>query len=554
MLDLEDDDEALDTPDNITALMRAAEDGDLQRVCELEYEAGRQSFDGVTALMYAAQNGHTDCIRVLLPHEYGLQDNEGWTSLMLAAWNGHTSCVTLLLGEVGYQTGAPYDDTPVGCTALMVAAKYGYADIVRLLLPYEGGLRDQHGNLALWYAQSAASDPSKGTPIPDGHKHVIDLLALEKTPETITRLPPPPLGFTRLMHYAATGEYGALRGCINEARQKDSRGRTALIYAAMYGHPRIIRELLEKEEGMQDDHGWTALMYAIAHGHVGCVTALLSESAIVNSAEETALDIALNSGKTAQERRRCLQCALLVKRHLGTESTNRSKKYRSQLSSFPTNGSQTMDLATPLAHTLKDVTEKLEGIVDSVNAFVTSLKRLEANLCDTGLSIKETPNNATIQTQMQQRASELGYLLRSLEQEERRGIRLQEEISDITFINEMIRRDTEELQRRVDEASKREQMLEEKLRIPPPLTGLHDYKLDELEQLAHNLTASLAAVTKAKADHLSRRCVICNEEQRCVLFSPCDHVCVCHLCMRGLDGKACPLCHIPIEMMMHVKI
>lgn len=552
MLGFEGIDEEVDMAEDTTSLMRAAEDGDIQRVCELEHEAGRQSFSGVTALMYAAQNGHADCLKVLLPHEYGLQDNEGWTSLMLATWNGHISCVTLLLGEVGHQTGAPYDDTPVGCTALMVAAKYGYADIVQLLLPYEGGLRDQNGNLALWYAQSAALDPHKGTPVPDGHTHIVDLLSIEKEPECITRLPPPPLGYTRLMHYAATGQQVPLKNCLDEVRQQDSRGRTALIYAALYGHLTIIPELLEKEEGMQDDHGWTALMHAVAHGHVGCVKALLDESVILNSAEETAIDVALSSGKTARERRRCLQCALLIKRYLETHSTSRTKKHRSQLPSFHTSPQQPLDSPNPLIHTLKDITGKLEGVMDAISAFVTTLKKLEIDLNDKNQFSEEAPHS--IQAQVQERTSELERLICNLEYEEQQNARLREEIADVTFINEMMLKDTETLQGRIEEETTKEHTLEERLRIPPPLTIFHDYTADELEQLAHNFTISLAAVTKARADRLLQRCVICNEGRRCILFGPCDHVCVCHACIEGLVGKKCPLCQVPIETMSPVKI
>ena len=49
-----------------------------------------------TALMVAAFNGHTGCVRILAQKEAGMKDGSGRTALMMAAENGKVECVNLL--------------------------------------------------------------------------------------------------------------------------------------------------------------------------------------------------------------------------------------------------------------------------------------------------------------------------------------------------------------------------------------------------------------------------------------------------------------------------
>jgi ankyrin repeat protein len=54
---------------------------------------------GCTALICAAQNGHADCVRMLLDRGTALdaRNQDGFTALIRAAQNGHADCVWLLL-------------------------------------------------------------------------------------------------------------------------------------------------------------------------------------------------------------------------------------------------------------------------------------------------------------------------------------------------------------------------------------------------------------------------------------------------------------------------
>ncbi|TNJ26430.1 Kinase, NEK [Giardia muris] len=175
--------------DGRTALMYAAINGHSDCIPLLKEELGMQNKRGWTALMYAAHNGYTDCIPLLkeefkvqdndgktalmeaamsgranciplLEKEIGMQDNDGSTALMWAAFNGKTDCARLLLCEAGKKSTEEWYDFPntypPGMTALMMAAHENYPDIVELLLPYEQGLRDFEGHTAKWYAKNSS--------------------------------------------------------------------------------------------------------------------------------------------------------------------------------------------------------------------------------------------------------------------------------------------------------------------------------------------------------------------------------------------------------------
>lgn len=118
-----------------------------------------------SALFAAAQNGHTDCVELLLSSgsPADVSDENGFTPLHFAAAHGHSSCVEVLLtagaavdtvavggqtslflaceagrldcAQVLLSTGADRSLTTVdNCTALHAAVRSGHADMLRLLL------------------------------------------------------------------------------------------------------------------------------------------------------------------------------------------------------------------------------------------------------------------------------------------------------------------------------------------------------------------------------------------------------------------------------------
>lgn len=108
-----------------------------------------------TALMMAALRGHLDwCTRLV---ERGAAVNrEGWTPLHYAA-TGPNPKVTAFLLEKGAQVDAP---SPNGSTALMMAARYGHEDSVRVLLAAKADprLRNQKDLSAADFARDAGRE------------------------------------------------------------------------------------------------------------------------------------------------------------------------------------------------------------------------------------------------------------------------------------------------------------------------------------------------------------------------------------------------------------
>ncbi|TNJ27539.1 Ankyrin repeat protein 2 [Giardia muris] len=173
-------------PSRTTALMIAVNQNHSEIVeLLLPYEQEMKDNYGRTSLMYAAREGHINCIP-LLENELGTQSNNGWTALMWAAYYGNTDCARLLLSEVGRQTTMNWGIFLPGTTALMLAAQYNHPEIVELLLPYEQGLKDNSGNTALMMAASHGRPASVRLLLPlegglfNNQKETALLLALQE--------------------------------------------------------------------------------------------------------------------------------------------------------------------------------------------------------------------------------------------------------------------------------------------------------------------------------------------------------------------------------------
>ena len=97
-----------------------------------EIDVNRMNNEGVTALMCASSQGHTEIVRMLLEKgaKVNATDDDGNTALMDASRDGRADVVSLLL-ENGANLNATNDD---GETALMIASANGRADVLSLLL------------------------------------------------------------------------------------------------------------------------------------------------------------------------------------------------------------------------------------------------------------------------------------------------------------------------------------------------------------------------------------------------------------------------------------
>ena len=124
-----------------------------------------------TALIIAAENGHVQCLELLIQSGacVSIDDTSGRTPLMAAAENGHDSCVEVLIREAARfdlegknNESFPYVDWPqqneeedffINLTALMYASKNGHATCVNLLLKAgaDVNLKDRDDMTALMY-------------------------------------------------------------------------------------------------------------------------------------------------------------------------------------------------------------------------------------------------------------------------------------------------------------------------------------------------------------------------------------------------------------------
>ncbi|TNJ27039.1 Ankyrin repeat protein 3 [Giardia muris] len=217
-----------------TDLMRAALNGDLEGVEANLGDIGKQNKGGWTALMYAVEKGHANCIP-LLKEEIRMQDNDGWTALMKAAIFGYTDCVRLLLSEARKQTTKEWRVFPPGTTALMVASFNGQVDCI-LLLEKEIGIQDNEGWTALMHAAY------------NGKIDCARLLLSEAGKQT-----------TKEWNEYSPDEWDS---SDSEEQYGFPPGMTALMIAVRQNCPEMIELLLPYEQGMGDSKGHTAQWYA----------------------------------------------------------------------------------------------------------------------------------------------------------------------------------------------------------------------------------------------------------------------------------------------------
>ncbi|TNJ28615.1 Ankyrin repeat protein 1 [Giardia muris] len=181
-----------------TTLMKVAAEGSDEGVKKHLFLAGLQDNEGKTALMFAAEAGHLECVRQLIEKEGRMRDNQGRTALMYAtAHNRIECCHTLLKVEGRFSTNSQHRYK--GTTALMVAARNNFTDLVKLLVVEEGAITRDDGVTALMQAAQANAV--------DSIKLLLTKEARRSTNDEFIHGP----GYTALMFAVSNGNYEVAR-------------------------------------------------------------------------------------------------------------------------------------------------------------------------------------------------------------------------------------------------------------------------------------------------------------------------------------------------------
>lgn len=236
-------------------LMIYAAIGNIEQVKRHLGEVGQRAGFDYTALIYAARNGHADCVRLLVEAEAGSTTTTGRTALFWALLNGHDACAELL-----YSKEYNICDNK-GQTPLMAAAAGGSVTFVSKMIESNLYINsvDHNGETALM----KAADTDKPA--------CIDIL-IAKTNDPGKKTPK---GVTALMFAAMAGSTECIKKLLPlEAKMCDARGSTALMYAASNGQLEAVRVLVEHEGGMVASDGTLALFLAGLQGHLDCVKLL----------------------------------------------------------------------------------------------------------------------------------------------------------------------------------------------------------------------------------------------------------------------------------------
>lgn len=134
-----------------TPLMIAAADGDIEEVLKNLHDKDAKNSSGDTALIIAARAGYDGIVEIIEP----TFDN-GFTALMQAVERGDVATARALIPlQKQKQTTEKIcvnNYNIFGGTALMIAAIYGYTELVELLVEHEGGMADNGSRTALMYA------------------------------------------------------------------------------------------------------------------------------------------------------------------------------------------------------------------------------------------------------------------------------------------------------------------------------------------------------------------------------------------------------------------
>jgi ankyrin repeat protein len=259
-----------------TALYHAAVNGHEEVVAFLlskGAQATTRNNQGDTALLEASMCGHLGVVRVLMHHldeeGVGQRDVYEWTAAHHAVDHGHEDVLAALLSKGGLAFVADRH----GQTPLINACSKNHMGMVQVLVQHMAGqgleIKDHIGHTALNHA------------VLHGSEEMVTFL-LSKGAQASSRSSG---GGTALMDACSRGKLSMVQMLLQHMggeglEMADSRGATALHYAARGGHDDVVSFLLSKgaQANKKDDQGKMPFMWACGMGHLGVMYMLLQHT------------------------------------------------------------------------------------------------------------------------------------------------------------------------------------------------------------------------------------------------------------------------------------
>ncbi|KAL9118335.1 MAG: hypothetical protein Q9187_005122, partial [Circinaria calcarea] len=235
---------------------------------ELEINAVQAKESNRTALMVAAQLGHTRIVQHLLGHpdiDVNLQDTSGYTALYIAAFKGFPDIVELLLGKTGIDVRRV--DNEAGRSALTIAAETDRHEVVKLFLQHDiamASLMDHHGGTAMLRGIEKQRDSVIRVML----EFDLDFNCIDNNNRSL------------LHGVSAAGYFNFIRllkvkGVNQDAQDND--GFTPLHDASMNGRPQAAKVLLEElgaNSSINDNYGRTPFRVAWEYGQTQLMSIL----------------------------------------------------------------------------------------------------------------------------------------------------------------------------------------------------------------------------------------------------------------------------------------
>ena len=307
------------------AFIKACEGGNCARAEQLLEEGAnieaRDGSDRQTALVFAANRGHADVVRMLIAHGANInaQDDKGWTALSEASYRGRHDVVEFLL-EKGASTllstswldSREYGNALFWCIesthneyskkvsitelllennaepeghndarqdALAIAKSRGYKEIVELLEKYRKERIAKLNEYAL--LEAVRTQNLAG---------VKKYLEKKVSPNSLL-----PNGESILNYAVSAQNYGIVKLLLENGANpnvQNALGVTAFMTAVKYGNEPIARLLMNSgtNKNQRDNVGRTALFYAVENNSTSLLSAIVRDGANVNATDMYGMD------------------------------------------------------------------------------------------------------------------------------------------------------------------------------------------------------------------------------------------------------------------------